>query len=313
MHAAAFKQVTGEAVYCDDLPKYENELYLALVLSTKAHAKIKSIDPTKALEQPGVHAFFSAKDLTDYQNSVGPIFHDEEVFIRDTVTSQGQVIAAIVADNQRTAQEASRLVKITYEEISPIVITIEDAIAQKSFFPNCPKSIEIGDVKDAFAKADHIIEGECRMGGQEHFYLETHAALAVPRDSDELEIICSSQHPTEIQKLAAHVLGIPAHRIVAKVKRMGGGFGGKESRGAILAIPVALAAYKLGRPIRCMLDRDEDMLITGTRHPFYFKYKVSCNNDGTITGCEMQIYNNAGYSTDLSYSVGVFLNLTIWK
>lgn len=306
VHTSAYKQATGEAVYCDDMPKMENELYLALVLCSKAHAKILSVDASEALQQPGVHAFFSAKDLTHHQNEVGPVFHDEELFRTDKVTSQGQTIGAIVADNQNIAQNAARMVKVVYEDIQPIIVTIEDAIAKNSFFPNMPKQIIKGDVEKAFAEADVVIEGDCRMGGQEHFYLETHAAIATPRDNDELEVYCSTQHPTEIQKLISHVTGLPASKVVTKVKRMGGGFGGKESRGLIVALPVALAAHRLGRAVRCMLDRDEDMAVTGTRHPFYLKYKVAAMRDGKITACDIEIYNNGGYSHDLSISVSVF-------
>lgn len=305
VHASAYKQATGEAVYCDDIPKYENELYLGLVLSTKAHARVLSIDPSAAMKMEGVHAFFCSKDLTQHENEIGPIFHDEELFISERVTSQGQTLAAIVADNQAIAQMAARMVKVIYEDLSPVVVSIEDAIAKESYFPGFPKVIKKGDVDRAFEEADVIVEGECRMGGQEHFYLETHAAIAIPHDTDELEVICSTQHPTEVQKLVAHVTGLPQSRVTAKVKRMGGGFGGKESRGMLVALPAALAALRLNRPVRIMLDRDEDMQITGTRHPFYCKYRASATKDGKITGCDIQIYNNAGYSFDLSTSVNM--------
>lgn len=280
VHASAFKQTTGEAIYLDDMPKWENELYLALVLSTKAHAKILSIDPSEALKIPGVHRFFSANDLTDHENEVGPIFHDETVFVKDKVFSQGQIIGAIVADDQSLAQRAARTVKIQYEDLSPIIITIEDAIKHNSFY-NEPKKMERGDYRKAFAESDFVVEGDCRMGGQEHFYLETHAAIAIPRDADELEVFCSTQHPSEIQKLVAHVCSMPISKVATRAKRMGGGFGGKESRGMLTALPVALAAHRMNRPIRCMLDRDEDMQVTGTRHPFYNKYKVSFNKGKT--------------------------------
>lgn len=303
IHSSAFKQVTGEAVYCDDLPRFENELYLGLVLSTKAHAKLVSINADEALKLPGVHAFYSAKDITPHENQVGPVIHDEEVFIRETVTSQGQVLGAIVADTQKLAQKAARMVKVVYEDLSPVIVTIEDAIKHKSFFPGYPKVLVKGDPDKVMKESDFVFEGEFRMGGQEHFYLETHAALAYPKDFDEIEVFSSTQHTSEVQKLTAHALGIPAHRVVCKTKRLGGGFGGKESRGCLIAIPTAFAAYKLRRPVRIMLDRDEDMMITGTRHPFYFKYKVSCTKDGVITACEAEVYNNAGYSMDLSFSV----------
>lgn len=309
VHASAFKQATGEAVYCDDLPKFENELYLALVLSTKAHAKIISIDETEAMRQPGVHRFFSAKDLTEHQNQVGPIFHDDEVFASEKVITQGQVIGAIVADNQTIAQRAARLVKVEYEELLPVIITIEDAIAHKSYFKGYPVKVEKGNVEKAFKEANVIIEGECRMGGQEHFYLETNASIAIPRDPDELEVISSTQHPSENQKLIAHITGLPASKVVVKTKRMGGGFGGKESRTNVSGLPVALAAYILGRPVRIMLDRDEDMAITATRHPFYFKYKASADKDGKLTACDIEIYSNGGCTRDLSPPVRFFLYL----
>lgn len=302
VHLSGYKQATGEALYCDDIPKLRDELYLALVLSTKAHAKLVSVNPTKALNYPGVHAFYSSKDLTEKQNAVGPVFHDEEVFVSKTVTSQGQVIGAIVADTQTLAQKAARMVEIEYEELSPIVVSIEDAIKHHSYHIGSPKLLVNGDVDKAFADADVIVEGECRMGGQEHFYLETQATLAIPKE-DELELIASTQHISEIQKLTAHVTGLSASKIVVKTKRIGGGFGGKESRGMLVSLPCAIAAQRLRRPIRCMLDRDEDMLLTGTRHPFYMKYKASATKDGKITGCNITIYNNAGYSTDLSFSV----------
>ncbi|XP_023299280.2 xanthine dehydrogenase [Lucilia cuprina] len=303
IHASALKQATGEAIYCDDIPRMENELYLALVLSTKAHAKILSIDASEALAMPGVHAFFSSKDLTHHENEVGPVFHDEEVFASDKVYCHGQVVGAIAADNQTIAQTAARKVKIEYEDIKPVIITIEQAIEHQSYFPDYPRFTEIGDVEKAFREADHVYEGSCRMGGQEHFYLETHASLAVPRDSDEIEIFCSTQHPSEVQKLVAHVLSTSAHRIVCRAKRLGGGFGGKESRAIAVALPVALACHRLRRPIRCMLDRDEDMMITGTRHPFLFKYKIAFTSEGRLTGCYIECYNNAGWSMDLSFSV----------
>ncbi|GAB0088992.1 Xanthine dehydrogenase [Sergentomyia squamirostris] len=303
VHASAFKQATGEAIYCDDMPRFENELYLAFVLSSKSHARILNIDPTKALALPGVVAFYSAKDIPKDRNMIGPVFHDEELFISETVTSQGQIIGVVVGEDQALAQRAAKLVKVDYEDLNPVIVTIEDAIKHQSYYPGYPKIIKKGDTEKVLKESDHVIEGEVRMGGQEHFYLETHAAIAIPRDNDELELFSSTQHPTEIQKLTSHTLGLPASKIVIRVKRMGGGFGGKESRGMLVALPVALACYKLGRPVRCMLDRDEDMKMTGTRHPFYFKYRIGCTKEGKITGIEVEIYNNAGNSMDLSFSI----------
>ncbi|XP_013100415.2 xanthine dehydrogenase-like [Stomoxys calcitrans] len=303
VHASAFKQVTGEAMYCDDTPHMENELYLALVLSTRAHAKILNINPSEALSMPGVHCFLSSKDLTAKENQVGPLLYDEQVFASEVVYCQGQVIGAVVADNKALAQRAAHAIKVDYEDIHPAVITIEQAIQFKSFFPGYPWTAQTGDVEKAFREAEHIHEGTCRLGGQEHFYLETQASCAIPKDTDEIEVLSSTQHPTEIQKLVAHVLSLPEHKVVCRAKRLGGGFGGKETRPYSVALPVALACYRLRRPIRCMLDRDEDMMLTGTRHPFLFKYKIAFNGNGRLTGCLVECFSNAGWSMDFSFSI----------
>lgn len=307
VHVSALKQTSGEALYFDDIPNFANELYLGLVLSTKAHARIISINPSKALEQIGVHAFYCGKDLNSDQNSFGAVAQDEQFFKTDVVTCEGQLLGVVVGESKEIAQRAAKLVEICYEEITPILITIEDAIKERSYFPDCPLTMIKGDVKEAFTKSDHVIDGECRIGGQNHFYLETNAAVAVPKDSDELDIYCSSQHPHAIQHTIARVLGVPASKIVAKVKRVGGGFGGKESKNVLLAIPVAFASYRLGRPVRCVLDRNEDMVLMGNRHPFLFKYKIGCTSDGKITALEMELFNNGGYSLDLSVAVSLFL------
>ncbi|CAK9809030.1 Xanthine dehydrogenase [Anthophora quadrimaculata] len=300
VHVSAFKQATGEAIYCDDMPKYIDELYLALVLSTRAHAKILKIDATKATSLEGVVAFYSAKDIPDEQRK---IFPDEQVFVLDKVTSHGQVIGAIVAVNQTIAQRAARMVEIEYENLEPVIISIEDAIKHRSFFNETPKCIRNGDVEKGFAESPHILEGEVRTGGQEHFYLETNVTLAVPKEEDEMEIFCSTQAVTEVQTHIAHVLNVHANKIVVRAKRLGGGFGGKESRCGILALPVAFAAHRLRKPVRCMLDRDEDIMVSGTRHPFLLRYKVGFDDNGAIKAARVYIYNNAGYSTDLSFPV----------
>lgn len=285
------------------MPRHENELYLALVLSTEAHAKILSIDATDALAQPGVHCFLSAKDLSPEQNKFGAIIKDELLFYDKLVTSQGQLLGAVVADNQIIAQRASRLVKVAYEKISPVIVTIEDAIKHKTFLKGYPKFISAGDVPKAFAEADHIVTGEVRVGGQEHFYLETQVSVAVPKDADEIEVFSSTQQPGVLQRDLAMLLGIPENRIVVRTKRLGGAFGGKEMNAALVSFPVTLAAFKLKRPVRLMLDRDEDMMVTGGRNPFLFRYTASFTNDGKITACDLQAYNNAGHSMDLSFLI----------
>jgi xanthine dehydrogenase/oxidase len=296
IHSSALKQATGEAVYCDDIPKHENELYLALVLSTKAHAKIISIDASEALNQPGVHAFFSAKDLTAEQN----YFMNEELFASEIATNQGRILGAIVGDDQITAQRAARLVKVDYEDLSPVIITLEDAIKHGSYYDGFPKTLSDCDVETEFTAADHSFEGEVRLGGQEHFYLETQVALAIPKDSDELEIFTSSQEPAVMQRYAANLLGLAANRVVCRTKRLGGAFGGKQSRSSLAALPVALAAHKLKRPVRIMFDRDEDMMVTGGRNPFLFKYKVAFTKEGKLTALDIKTFVNAGYSMESS-------------
>lgn len=300
IHASAYKQATGEAVYCDDIPKHDNELYLVLVLSTKAHANIVLIDPSDALQEQGVTAFFSAKDLPAEQNICGPLAKDEEIFVSKTVTSHGQILGAIVAEDRLTARRAAGLVKIVYEDIFPVIITIEDAIAHNSILPGFPIIYTSGDVEKAMKASDHVVKGKVRLGGQEHFYLETHTCLVVPKDSDELEIFASTQQPGEVQQKVAQILGIPANRVVCRAKRLGGGFGGKETRSVFTTYPAAIAAFKLNRPVRMVLDRDEDMQVTGGRHPFLFEYEVAFDKNGRINACNIKAYNNAGFSLDYS-------------
>ncbi|CAN9498296.1 unnamed protein product [Ophioblennius macclurei] len=300
MHLSAMKQATGEAVYCDDVPLYENELYLSLITSSKAHAHIRSIDVSVAERSPGVICFLFAADIPG-SNATGPINYDETVLADGKVTCVGHIIGAVVADTQIHAQRAARAVRIEYEEL-PAIITIQEAIAAQSFYQPI-RTIQQGDLESGFKQADHILEGELHIGGQEHFYLETNVTLAVPREDGEMELFVSTQSASKTQSLVAKALGVPANRVVVRVKRMGGGFGGKESRTTILSTVVAMAAKKLQRPVRCMLDRDEDMVITGGRHPFYGKYKVGFMNSGKVVALDVSYYSNAGNSTDLSLSV----------
>ncbi|CAH2247060.1 jg23904 [Pararge aegeria aegeria] len=301
-HASALKHATGEAIYCDDMPILNEELFLCLVFSTESHARITSLDPSKALLDPDVVAFFSASDLPKERNYFGPIFKDEEIFAKEIVTSRAHVIGAIVAKTESAARKAKDLVNVTYEKLQPVIVTIEDAINHGSFYSGYPHKLEKGNIEEAFKGSNYIRDGYIRTGAQEHFYLETVSAFAT-RKEDELEIICTSQNPAEIALLAAEALAIPNHKVVAKVKRIGGGFGGKESRPSLLALPVAIAAYKLKKPVRAVFDRDEDMQVTGHRHPFLIKYKVAFDNNGKILGAIFDIYANAGSSMDISCSM----------
>ncbi|WAR00721.1 XDH-like protein [Mya arenaria] len=272
-HFSAAKQVAGEAIYIDDIPKMHNELYIGFVMSNKAYANIISVDPSAALAMPGVVDYICHKDVPGHNSWGAAVQDDEEIFASKQVLTQGQIIGAILAETQAQAQRAADSVKVEYEELEP-VITIKEAIKAGSYH-RPPNSISCGDVEAGFQQADHVLEGESHMGGQEHFYLEDHATLAVPRGEDgEMEMFVATQNPSETQHVAAEALDIPANRIVVRVKRLGGGFGGKETRSIVFSTPCAIAANKLGRPVRVMLDRDEDMVMSGGRHPFLARYKV---------------------------------------
>uniref|UniRef100_A0A673BRV7 xanthine dehydrogenase n=1 Tax=Sphaeramia orbicularis TaxID=375764 RepID=A0A673BRV7_9TELE len=295
MHLSALKQATGEAVYCDDIPLYENELYLALVTSTKAHAHILSIDTSLAVSMPGVVCCLFSEDVPG-SNSTGPIVYDESVLADGQVTCVGHIIGAVVADTQSHAQRAAKAVKIQYEEL-PTVVTIQVTSHTPRVTSHTPKVTSHTPKVTSHTTASGHYSGDMHMGGQEHFYLETNVTLAVPKEDGEMELFVSTQSASKTQSLVAKALGVASNRILVRVKRMGGGFGGKESRTTILSTVVAM------RPVRCMLDRDEDMLVTGGRHPFYAKYKVGFLDNGQVVALDVSYYSNTGNSMDLSLSV----------
>lgn len=301
VHQSAYKQVTGEAIYTDDVPVHQL-LYAAFVQSTKANAKILSIDPTKALESRGVVRFISAADIPNGRNEVGPIIHnDEKLFWDDYVTAMGQPIGLIVATSHEDACEGALLVEVKYEEYKPI-LTIEQAIQSKSF-QGPHYRIDLGDTTAAFKECDFIIEDQMSSGAQDHFYLEPHTTLATPGEGNEIKIIASTQSPSKTQQLVSNLLGIRDNDVVVTVKRMGGGFGGKETRSCFVSCAAALAAFVLRQPVRLTLDRDVDMSISGLRHPFLGKYKVGFNKDGIVKALEIDLFSNGGYSLDLSIPV----------
>lgn len=303
-HLSAMKQVTGEAVYIDDLPPVANELHAGFVLSQRAHAVLKKVDASEALQMPGVVDFITYKDIPEGGSNIwNPPSMDETFFAEDKVYTVGQIIGLIVADTKRHAQAAAHKVKIEYQDL-PHILTIEEAIAAGSFFKPRPVIHHGDSSEESWSQYDHVLEGETRMGGQEHFYLETNACLVIPgKEDSEIEVISSTQNPSETQIFCASILGIPNNRVVTRVKRMGGGFGGKESRTIAFAAPLTLAAKKLGRPVRVMLDRDEDMLTTGQRHPFLCKWKLGFNSSGKLERLDAKVYNNGGWSQDLSQAV----------
>ncbi|KAJ2450021.1 hypothetical protein GGI03_007018, partial [Coemansia sp. RSA 2337] len=299
-HLAALKQVTGEARYVDDMPALAGELHVGLVLSTRAHARILSIDAEPALALSGVVRVLTAQDVPGENH--WNIFKDEEILPTDTVHYYGQPLALVLATTLKLAQDAARLVSVSYEDL-PAVLSIRDAVAKSSFYDETRQLIN-GDVDAALAAADLVLEGESYCGAQEHFYLETMGAVAVPKGEDgEMDVFASTQNPTEAQMVVAEVLGVPASRVVCRVKRMGGGFGGKESRSVLIAAFAALGAHHTGRSVRIALDRDEDMQVSGQRHPFYGTWTVGVTKEGRILGLRARVYSNGGFSHDLSIGV----------
>lgn len=306
-HLSALKQCTGEAEYIDDMPKLDRELFGRLVMSKKAHAKILNVDWKPALQMPGVVGYIDKNSIPATVNIWGSIKKDEPFFAEDKVLSHGQVIGMVYAETALQAQAAARVVKVEYEELTPI-LTIDEAIAANSFYAHgkfLRKGLAIDDkMSDAFAQCDRIFEGVSRLGGQEHFYLETNAALSIPSGEDgAMEVWSSTQNTMETQEFVSAVLGVPSNRVNARVKRMGGGFGGKESRSIPFAVYTAIAARKERRPVRIMLNRDEDMILSGQRHPFQARWKVGVSKEGKLIALEADVYNNAGFSQDMSGAV----------
>ncbi|RLN49926.1 hypothetical protein BBJ29_001688 [Phytophthora kernoviae] len=303
MHKSAYLQVSGEALYTDDIPNTPGTLHGALVLSTCAHGLIKSIDASEALAIEGVHRYIDASIFETEKlgtNVIGPVLKDEECFASEKVLCVGQPIGIVVAESHELAMTAADKVKVIYEEL-PSVITIEDAIREKSFILPV-HTIDCGDVEKGLAESDIVLEGEVHMGGQEQFYFETNVSLCIPQEGG-MSIISSTQAATKAQVMAARVLGINSNRITSTTKRIGGGFGGKETRSVFITCAAAVAARVMKRPVKCLLERHVDMLTTGGRHPFYSKYKVGVKRDGTILALDVDLYNNAGYSMDLSLAV----------
>ncbi|OGE52046.1 hypothetical protein PENARI_c011G05045 [Penicillium arizonense] len=302
-HVAALKQSTGEAQYTDDIPVQQNELFACMVLSTRAHAKILSVDASAALDIPGVADYVDHTDLPNPQaNWWGAPKSDELFFAVDEVTTAGQPIGLILATTAKIAEEGMRAVKVEYEDL-PSILTMEEAIEAESYFEHY-RYIKCGDTEEAFKNADHIFTGVSRMGGQEHFYLETQACVAIPLPEDgQMEIWSSTQNPTETQAYVAQVTGVAANKVVSRVKRLGGGFGGKETRSVQLAGLCATAAAKTRRPVRCMLNRDEDILTSGQRHPFLCRWKVGVSKEGKLLALDADVFANGGHTQDLSGAV----------
>ncbi|NXF31839.1 AOXB oxidase, partial [Nyctibius bracteatus] len=305
MHQSGIKHATGEAVYIDDIRPVDGELSLAVVTSTKAHAKIISVDASEALQVPGVVDVVTARDVP------GENGKDEQAYAEDKVICVGQIICAVVAESLTQAKCGAEKVMIVYEDLEP-VLTIEDAIEHNSYITE-ERKIEKGDIEKGFKSADEIIEGsELHVGGQEHFYLETNSVLVIPRVEDKgMDVYVSTQHATDVQELVASALSLQSNKIMCHVKRVGGAFGGKITKPSLFAVIAAVAANKTCRPVRFVLERNMDMLITGGRHPFFGKYKVGFMNDGRIIAADFQCYINGGCTKDESELVIEYVLLKV--
>jgi len=299
-HDSARGHVTGRARYIDDMPMLPGTLEVVLVTSPHAHAGIVSIDVAAARAADGVRAIVSAGDIPGV-NDVGPVFDGEPILAAGFVDYVGAPVVAIAADTYDQARAAAALVAIEYE-VRPAVLEIEQALEQELFtYP--PQIMTIGEPEAAIAKAGHRIDGEVRCGGQDHFYLESHIAMAIPGEYGDMEVHSSTQHPSEVQHGVAHVLGVPTNAVTVEVRRMGGAFGGKESQACIIAAIAALLAARCGQPVKLRLRRDDDMIITGKRHDFLFRYGAGFDDDGRIEGVDILMAMRSGNVADLSPGV----------
>lgn len=295
-HESAHLHVSGKANYVDDIPEVEGTLYAGLGLAEIAHGKIINMDLSAVWQAEGVVSVLTGTELL--HNNCGPVVADEPIIATDTVSFFGQVIFVVVAKTYQQAQQASRLAKVTYEALEPI-LTIEQAIARQSWILP-PVQITAGDANAKLAVAPYRLQGMAQVGGQEHFYLEGQICYAYPKEEDMLQVLCSTQHPTEMQLLISEAVGYGMHQVSVEVRRMGGGFGGKESQSAQWACITAILSVKLKRPVKLRLDRDTDMIVTGKRHGFAYQWDVGFDEQGMILGLYIQLASNCGSSTDLS-------------
>lgn len=300
-HDSARLHVTGTARYIDDIPMPDSALHLAFGLSEIARGEITSLDLALVRSAKGVVDVLVADDLP-HANDVSPSVHDEPLLATGRVHYVGQPIFLVIATSHVAARRAARLAAITYAEETPI-LTIDDALAADTRFEEGPRIYQCGDLEDGFQSATHTLSGSFEVGGQEHFYLEGQAAAALPQDDGEMMVHSSTQHPTEIQHKVADALGTSMHDVRVETRRMGGGFGGKESQGNALAVACAIAAQRTGRPCKMRYDRDDDMIITGKRHDLRITYRVGIDADGRITAIDFTHYFRCGWAQDLSLPV----------
>lgn len=298
-HDSSLGHVTGTSVFIEDRPRMQKELLVLPVGVPSASGTLKSISYEKALRAPGVFAVFTAKDL--HHNKWGTIVQEQPVLVSDKIGHYDEPALLLVGDDYEKLLLARSLITFDIEKTTPI-LSIDEAIAKQSFI--CKSGpIRCGDIDAAMASAPHRLSGVFECGGQEHFYLESQACVVYPLEDGQVEVHSSSQHPSETQHVVAEALGLSLHQVVCVVKRMGGGFGGKESQAAPFAAMAALVAQKMNLPARLILSKDDDMMMTGKRHPFKNFYDVAFDNDGYILGLKAHLYADGGAYADLSSSI----------
>ncbi|MFI8980991.1 xanthine dehydrogenase molybdopterin binding subunit [Ectopseudomonas khazarica] len=299
-HESADKHVSGEAVYVDDRLEFPNQLHVYARQSDRAHARIVRIDTRPCYEIPGV-AIAITKDDVPGQLDIGPVVAGDPLLADGKVEYVGQVVLAVAADSLETARKAAMAAIVEYEDLEPVLDVVE--AYRKQHFVLASHTHRIGDSAAQLASAPRRLQGTLHIGGQEHFYLETQISSVMPTEDGGMLVYTSTQNPTEVQKLVAEVLGVPMNKIVIDMRRMGGGFGGKETQAAGPACLCAVIAHLTGRPTKMRLPRMEDMSMTGKRHPFYVEYDVGFDDSGLLHGIEMDLAGNCGYSPDLSGSI----------
>ncbi len=299
IHESAHLHVTGSATFTDDMPELAGTLYAALIMSPVAHGELigDGIDRDAILKEHGVVAVYTAKDIPG-ENNCGPIVHDDPFLAVGKVEFLGQAVAVVVAREMLYAREAAHKAKVLVKELPPI-LTIDEAMAAKSFVMPA-KGITRGNASEAIAKAPRKVKGSTETGQQEQFYMEGQITYAVPREDGQLTLYSSTQHPDGNQREAAAALNLSTNDVEVICRRMGGGFGGKEGNASIFSQSAALAAFKLQKPVKLRVNRDDDMMITGKRHDFRIDYEVGYDDEGRILGADITLMSRCGYSTDYS-------------
>ena len=296
-HESAAAQVAGAATYVDDILEARGTLYAAPILSTVAHGTLRGVSASAALALAGVRGLVLAADIPG-DAMLAAFAGDEPVFAQGTVQHVGQVVGLVVANNMMQARRAARLVQLHIDAL-PAVLSVREAL-QQSHYVLPPVSVRRGDADAALARAPHQLSGTLEVGGQEHFYLEGQVAYALPQEQGQWVIHSSTQHPGEVQHWVAHALGLANHAVRVECRRMGGGFGGKETQAGHMAVWAAVAAHKFKCPVKLKLDRDDDFLITGKRHPMVCDYTAGFDDSGRLCGLTLMMAMNCGFSADLS-------------